>query len=227
MDGDKINTIFLSYSLTPETPAYGNGDSLGIEPLNRMDAGDSCNTLQLKLPNHLGTHIDSPRHFSYTGKTITDYPAGFWIFTHPHILDISPVSPGHLIGTGDLSLSDVENNIDILMVKTGFGKLREKALYWENNPGFAANLFVDLRNRFPSLKILGFDTISLSSFSNRNEGRKAHRAFLDSQQPILLLEDMDLRMIDANTKIVRVIISPLMVENADGAPCTVFAEIDD
>ncbi len=69
------------------------------------------------------------------------------------------------------------------------------------------------------------DLISTSSFSNREEGHRAHHAFLNpkSGQPILLIEDMKLDLIYNFNKI---IVSPLLVDNADGSPCTVFAFYD-
>ena len=68
------------------------------------------------------------------------------------------------------------------------------------------------------------DLISVSSYSNREEGRKAHHAFLNPEvgEPILLIEDMKL---DLDTSFTKVIVSPLRIEKADGVPVTVFAEI--
>jgi hypothetical protein len=37
---------------------------------------------------------------------------------------------------------------------------------------------------------------------------------------------MDLSEIDAETQLEKIIVSPLKIENADAAPCTIFAEID-
>jgi kynurenine formamidase len=66
------------------------------------------------------------------------------------------------------------------------------------------------------------DLISVSSYSNRSEGHKAHQAFLKPEigNPILLVEDMNLNIKGPFSK---VIIAPLLIEKADGAPCTVLA----
>jgi len=116
----------------------------------------------------------------------------------------------------------VPNTIDMLVIKTGFCRLREKDIYWKKNPGFTPGLATFLRERFPHLRVFGFDLISLSSFAHMEAGHEAHKAFLDHPNPILLLEDMDLSIIDNNVKLKQVIVSPLVVEDADGAPCTVF-----
>ena len=82
-----------------------------------------------------------------------------------------------------------------------------------------------LRKTFPMLRIMGFDSISLSSFANRDVGREAHKAFLENDRPILPLEDMDLGRIENKSVINKVITAPMHVQSADGSPCTVFAEM--
>ena len=217
--------IYLSYSLSLDTPAYGGGDSIKIYHEKSIEKGDSCNTSYWSLSNHLGTHVDFPRHFVRAGKTSEDYSPDFWIFHSPFILDISPVEPGHILEPEAVDMDAVPNNIDMLVIKTGFCHLREKDIYWENNPGFAPGMATSLRKRFPHLRVLGFDSISLSSFALRKIGREAHKAFLDHPRPILLLEDMELSIVNNNMQLKQIIVSPLRVEGADGAPCTVFANI--
>lgn len=217
--------IYLSYSLNAETPVYGGGNSIKIRQEKSIEKGDLCNSSYWSLSNHLGTHIDFPRHFVQAGKTSGDYGPEFWIFYSPFILDISLVEPGFIVEPEAVDLDAVPNNIDMLVIKTGFCRLREKDIYWKKNPGFAPGLAALLRKRFPYLRILGFDSISLSSFARRKIGREAHKAFLDYPRPILLLEDMDLSMVDNSMKLKQVIVSPLRVEGADGAPCTVFADV--
>jgi len=217
--------IYLSYPLSPKTPAYGGGDSLKIQHEKSIEKRDSCNTSYWSLSNHLGTHIDFPSHFVRTGKTSSDYQPEFWIFHSPFILDISTVEPDHIIEPESLNVDAVPDNIDMLIIKTGFCRMRDKEDYWRRNPGFAPDLAPLLRERFPHLRTLGFDLISLSSFAHRKIGQEAHKAFLDHSRPILLLEDMDLFIIDNNMKLKQVIVSPVRVEGSDGAPCTVFANI--
>ncbi len=225
MQTEKI--VCLSYPLKRNTPAYGNGTGLKIEEGHCISKGDSCNTSVWILPNHLGTHIDLPKHFVQNGKTITDYTPDFWIFHSPYLLDISPVSPGKIISQDDIKLSEIRQDVDLLIIKTGFCEHRDDTIYWQKNPGFDPFIAELLRNNFPRLRVLGFDSISLSSISNRNLGRKAHKAFLSNEHPILLLEDMDLSKVNSNTLLKMVIISPIFVENADGAPCTIFGSVLD
>ncbi|MGD9159749.1 MAG: cyclase family protein [Desulfobacteraceae bacterium] len=222
---EKNKWIYLSYPLSKRTPAYGGGESLEIRQNKSLEKGDSCNTSNWRLSNHLGTHIDFPRHFVSHGKTSTDYSPEFWIFSLPFLCDISNVEPGLVIKPDMIDFSSIPEHIDILMIKTGFSIYREKEIYWEKNPGFSPGFADVLRRNFPDIKIFGFDSISLSSFANRATGREAHKAFLDNTRPILLLEDMDLSLINNEMEIKQIIVSPLRVEDTNGAPCNVFASI--
>jgi arylformamidase len=217
--------IYLSYPLSIKTPAYGDENGFKFQWGKSIEKGDSCNTQYWYLPNHLGTHIDFPKHFVRDGKTARDYPAEFWVFHSPFMVDISPVAHGSIIQLENIPFMRVPENTDLLIVKTGFFLLRGENVYHKDNPGFAPGLAVFLREHFPRLRVLGFDSISLSSFTHRETGRKAHRAFLDHPRPILLLEDMDLSMVNNSLKIKKIIVSPLRVEGADAAPCNVFADI--
>jgi kynurenine formamidase len=75
--------------------------------------------------------------------------------------------------------------------------------------------------------MIGLDMISLSSFAARDLGRQSHRAFLDHEAPILIIEDMDLSQLSEKQGIEQVIVSPLRVAQGDGSPCTVIAKIKD
>lgn len=217
------NWIYLSHPLSDDAPGYGGQKIFSSQPDKEIRKGDSCNTSIWKLSNHSGTHIDFPRHFFDRGNTMGDYKAGFFIFERVFVADISVVEPGMIIGSDDLNLANAPNGIELLFIKTGFGKYRGQPVYWQKNPGFHPDLAEYLRKAFPKLRAIGFDSISLSSFASRDLGREAHKAFLDHDHPILPIEDMDLGRIDKNHKINRVIVAPMHVAGADGAPCTVMA----
>jgi kynurenine formamidase len=225
MAGTMSKWIYLSYPLNRITPAYGGGDTIKIRQEKNMETGASCNTQHWSSSNHLGTHIDFPKHFARGGATSSSYNPGFWIFDAPFILEISTVEPGVIIEPEALEMDIVPDDTDILIIKTGFCHLRDKDIYWKNNPGFDPAFAIFLRKSFPHLRVLGFDSISLSSFAHRKTGREAHKSFLDHYNPILLLEDMDLTLIGNGTKLNQIIVSPLLVEGADASPSTVFASV--
>ena len=213
---------YLSYFLSENTPLYGNSTGIEFNADKQINEGDSCNTMNLSFPNHSGTHIDFPYHFNSQGKTLTDYSADFWEFQQVTLVDLSgKVSNSQIIGPE--MFPSLENRyIELLLIKTGFGIYRGTDRYTLTPPGLSSELASYFRQEFPVLRCVGMDLISVSSYSNREEGRKAHREFLNPKegQPILLIEDMKL---DVNDSFKKVIVAPLLIENADGVPCTVIS----
>jgi arylformamidase len=217
--------IYLSYLIHPEAPAYGGNQAFFDEADKQMDKGDSCNTRLWRMSNHMGTHIDFPRHFVCSGDTLDVFPAGFWVFKKIAVVFMRNVEPGQIISARDIDFSGISSDVEFLIIKTGFCDLRDDPLYWQNNPGLHTEFASELHKDFSGIRVVGFDLISLSSFVHRELGRQAHKAFLDHSNPILLLEDMDLTGINENSMVKQVVIAPIRVKDADAAPCTVLAEV--
>jgi len=213
---------YLSYFLSENTPLYGNSTGIDFNVGKQINDGDSCNTMNLSFPNHSGTHIDFPYHFNSQGKTLTDYPADFWEFQQVTLVDLSgKVSNSQIIGP-EMFPSLENRDIELLLIKTGFGNYRGTDRYTLTPPGLSSELASYFRQEFPVLRCVGMDLISISSYCHREKGRKAHHAFLnpDEGEPILLIEDMKLEI---EGPIERVVIAPLLIDNADGVPCTVIS----
>lgn len=209
-----MQSIFLSYHINSETPAYGGEkNAFNIENISSIRNGDKTNNTKISFNSHLGTHIDFPLHFYENGKSLNDYPASYWVFSNIGVIECETSEI-----TNKLDLLDKE--IEILILKTNFSINRSNDDYWKNQPVINSSLAQVLKERFPKLRIFGFDLISLTSKLNREEGRLAHLAFLDSPE-ILILEDMDLSKLDFHPKLI--IVSPLLISNIEGVPCTVIA----
>jgi len=219
--------LFLSYALNQNTPTYGNRNQFKIVKNSDIDKGDVANDSFISTTVHIGTHIDMPYHFHKNGQTIDSFDADYWIFNAPLVVEISPKSliiKDELIEIlKGLNVKDT----DILIVKTGICYDRGEQVFWEKNYGLDPALYIYLLERLPSLRVIGFDSISISSFAHRLIGREAHKVFLNPEKPLLILEDMDLRKVDKNTDFKRLIVSPLRIEECDGLPCTVFGELND
>lgn len=218
--------IFLSHLINSSTPTYGNRNRVELQKKSSISLGDAANDTHIATTVHIGTHIDFPCHFYPEGQTFKDYRTDFWVFTKPLFLEIEPRS---LIIEDELidAVKQVnpEPDTDILLVKTGFGQHRTTKRYWNENPGFSPSIYDFLQMHLPMVRIMGFDTISVSSFQHRNIGREAHLRFLNPKSPVLLLEDMNLINISSQKLLTQVIVSPLPLENSDGAPCMVLGKI--
>lgn len=214
----------LSYVLNERTPSYGDSSHLSIRYDRKMAENDSCNTATISLSNHLGTHIDAPKHFDQNGRAIASYSIDELIFDKPQIIDC-PKKENEFVKKEDLnSMSDC----NLLLIRTGFYKLRSDKRYCLNNPAISAEAAEYLRKEHPHIKAIGIDSLSVAPFQSREEGRKTHRILLNdkgySGQPMLLIEDMDLSF--SESKLVKVYVAPLFVEGVDSMPCTVIGEFE-
>jgi len=216
-------TIYLSYFINEQTPLYGGLKAIFIEKRGQISNGDSSNTKYLKLPNHSGTHIDFPYHFSNEGKTINDYPASFWVFNKVYTLSYN-ANKEEIIDEKILDINAIPKETEFLIINTDFGKVRGAKEYWNNNPGLAPSLAKTLKLQCANLKVVGFDFISVSSYQNRLLGREAHKAFL-LENDMLIIEDMKLDEIQ--DKVIKSVTAlPLLIDKIDGCPITIIAEYE-
>ncbi|MEM0090041.1 MAG: cyclase family protein [Nitrososphaerota archaeon] len=216
--------VLLSHKLSTSTPAYAGGPNLVLKPLKQITKGDSSNSYIIEMPNHLGTHVDAPRHFDPSGRSIADYGIESLIFRKPLLLNI-PKRDSELIMAEELEAhKDRIAEADILLIKTGFQKFRlsDPERYSMHNPGFSSNAASYIVKNFPKLRALGLDTASLSSVDHREDGRLSHKILL-SGRDFFIIEDMDLSKLSESPKTIMVI--PLFIEGIDSAPCVVLAEI--
>lgn len=214
--------IFLSHFLTEATPGYGGSSGVKIRHASKIVEGASSNSQEWTISNHIGTHIDLPAHFDDNGRRLHQFDAGEWVFSKPYLLKISP-KEGDIL-TPDETFKKIPVDCDFLIIKTGFQAHRNEELYWKNNPGLSPELAEWFRKERPNLKCLGFDFISITSYSNRPLGRIAHKAFLGvtaDTQPLRVIEDMKLDALEVSPT--QVVVAPLMVEGADGTQVTVLA----
>ena len=220
----KNNLIFLSHPYTSETPSYGNRDMVKIATNSSISSGETANSsCWIFTNNHIGTHIDVPYHFSNSGKKVIDIPVDDWLFQKVALIDV-PCKEAILISKADINELHIDSDIEMLLIRTNYEKYRGDDKYWNDNPGLSPDLASSLRKRFPKLRCVGFDFISITSWKYRKIGRESHKAFLapeGNSNPIMAIEDMSLK--DITTKIQWLIVAPIIVEDGNGAPVTVIA----
>lgn len=215
--------LYLSHVLDEDTPGYGGKPGFFRERATSITKGDSSNSSRWTLSNHIGTHIDAPFHFEDGGVTVDTYPASFWIFERPFLVD-HELEANEFLRPGRWC-EELPCGCDLLLIRTGFEKRRHSKQYWEENPGLTEDLGIWLRGNRPQVRAIGIDVISATPFQNRAAGRAAHCAFLRSKHPrspILIIEDMALGKLKQSPA--RVMVFPLRVAAADGSPVTVIAE---
>jgi arylformamidase len=206
--------IWLSHPLSQNTPAYANGKGLEVAPSKQLCEGDSCNQLYFAMSNHLGTHVDAPKHFVEAGMSVTDYAAKDWVFDRPFLIDV-PTAPGETLSAAAIDrVVGLANDADLLLIRTGFEQYRSSSPYWQESPIIHSDVITVLDQYFPKLKAIALDTISISSLLDREMGRATHKVLLS--RGLRIFEDVALAHIEKNLK--QVMAFPLLLDDADGAP---------
>lgn len=215
--------VYLSHFYNEETPGYGGKKDFSIDHTRCIDHGDKCNQFDFTMSNHVGTHCDFPYHFDKSGKKLSDYQVTDFIFTNVEIVNVE-VKEGELIYCHHLN--KINPCVDFLILNSDFEKNRKEEIYWNNNPGLSAELASFLKANYKNLRAIGVDFISATSYNHKEEGRMAHLAFLGNinGEPIIIVEDMSLCRI-RNSKVKQIIMSPLLISDADGVPVTILAEL--
>jgi kynurenine formamidase len=215
----------ISYPLAHQSPVHIGLLSPSIKPHSQIKKGKNYNSYLIHVENHSGTHVDAPAHFLPQGKKIGDYHPEELIFTHPLVLDC-PKEDNELITRDDLSTINLRG-VDCLFFRTGFSKYRKNDInrYLTQNPGVSPEVMSFLQENFPSIRCLGTDTISISSYQKKDLGIQAHlNAFSEGPgEPLLLVEDLKLEVLSDLSMVKQVLVIPWQIEGVDSAPCTVLA----
>lgn len=215
---------FLSYEIHNELKMYNGDMSFSSNKLRSIKDGDFTNELKLELTTHCATHIDFPAHFCDNGKNLSDYNAENFIFSKPHAVFLEKGIDSHYINAK--MIGEIPQDSDILIIKTGHCNNRNGDSYWQNNIGLDASVATLLREKYPKIRAVMIDSISVNAWQNKEIGRIAHKEFLCKSPEILIIEDADLSMLIKNN-LKKVIIGPLLINAADGSPCTILGEFDE
>lgn len=222
--------VRLSYSMNRSMSLYPGTPGSEIFTIKSKGMGDSCNTSKISISNHAGTHIDGPAHFDNSGKRIEEYDIESLVFEKPLVVNCikqaqTPILPDDLTG-------QLKEDCDLLLIRTGFSKHRRRVIedcysdvYCSRNPYLHSDTAEMLRSRYPNIRAIGIDCISIGCHADRDNGRKTHDILLSGDNrypgnPVLIIEDM---LIPGNLmQFDEIIVAPLYVESIDSAPCTVI-----
>jgi len=220
----KNEWIWLSHVTSNETPAYGGGSDFETISKKQICCGDSCNTVEIVMSNHIGSHVDAPRHFISNAKTVSEYCASDWYFEKPVLIDLIPdhtqiVEPEDV----ELVISDSIHDADLVLLRTREHEERYSTEFYKTQAGFSPDLCGYFLDKFESFCAVGLNAISISSFMHRDIGRLAHKEFLGNG--IRIFEDLALFNIPSNASLVNVIALPFRYKDADGSPVTVLGGV--
>jgi arylformamidase len=133
------------------------------------------NAQYIQTSNHMGTHLDAPRHFVTNGKTIDQLPLE-WLYGEGVIVDLSDAMDELAVFTPEMIEERVDvKNGDILFINTGWHKYTflapdgDEEKYILRHPGPHHSICEWLLDK--KIKLWGVDMISTDHPMNLPIGR--------------------------------------------------------
>lgn len=221
---------FLSYKLTMKSAICPGAERPVFKQTRHVTEGWAQNEWNITVPNHLGSHMDAPNHHYDEGIKIADLPMDRYVYEKPYLIDI-PKGFHELITAEELMPYEKEiGQCDLLMLRTGHCRYHDtdEAVYGAKGPGVGSDAAEYLNKNFPNMKGLMIDFISLASYTDPEDGNKAHKWLLGewSGHYSTIIEDTDLEGID-NDNLIRVFSLPIRYGEVDSCQVSVLAELRD
>ncbi|MBS3976828.1 MAG: cyclase family protein [Syntrophomonadaceae bacterium] len=133
------------------------------------------NAQYIQTSNHIGTHLDAPRHFVTNGMTIDEVPME-WLFGPGVIVDVRDEMGDLAVYTPEMIEKRVEvREGDILVINTGwsryatFGETPDEERYIHLHPGAHSDMVPWLIEK--KIKLWGMDAVSTDHPMNLPIGR--------------------------------------------------------
>lgn len=176
-----------------------------------LEKGDGCNTSLLRLPSHVGTHLDAPYHIIQTGQRVDEISLEVMI-GRAQVVDFTRA-------TGPISQADLEaqkiEGMERVLIRT-IPASRPADLGFDTEfealgPDGAEYLVEQ------GVRLVGIDCLSIEPF--KPEGTPVHQILLSHE--VVVVEGLDLSQIPAGE--VEFICLPLKIQGSDGSPCRAVA----
>ena len=119
-----MKLIPLSYELSKSTPSYGNKHKVTVKQIEKISKGNTSNSYEMKIYNHIGTHVDCPNHFYDNGKKIDQYNIDDFIFKSPQLIDVT-LKENHMISKQTIT-KELNKETDIDKNKRNINSLLNK-----------------------------------------------------------------------------------------------------
>jgi arylformamidase len=169
-----LRPIDLSQPLDQTCPFWPYYPPFEVKYIKRK-AEHGVNAQYIMTSNHMGTHLDAPRHFVTNGRTIDEIPID-WLYGEGVIVDLRDEMSDCAIYTPEMIEKRVEvKDGDIVLLHTGWGRHSQygaepdEERYIHTHPGAHPSLVDWLLKK--KIHIWGVDCISTDHPMNLPIGR--------------------------------------------------------
>jgi arylformamidase len=177
----------LSQPLNADAPFWPYYPPFEVKYIKRK-AEHGVNAQYIQTSNHMGTHLDAPRHFVTGGKTIDQLPLE-WLYGQGVIVDLSDAMDELAIFTPEMIEERVEvRDGDIIIIHTGwhryaqFGSEPDEEKYIHRHPGPHFGIVEWLLEK--KVHLWGVDMISTDHPMNLPIGRFLGRGGLEHSKKV-------------------------------------------
>ena len=212
-----VRIVDLTHPLSDDMPVYPGLARPSFAPIARVD-DDGYAMSDYHLLNHIGTHVDAPSHLVAGGDTLDDI-ALERLVCDALTIDVSGRAPGPLpLAELDPHLDAVRPGDLVLLHSGNAGNYGDEAYWtgWSYPDADASRALIERR-----ISGVGFDGPSADPVDTTDYG--LHRIWLGAGR--LILEN--LANLDQLPQRAPVVIAPMRVTAANGAPVRAFALLPD
>jgi kynurenine formamidase len=208
-----MRVIDLTHPFVDGMPVFPGLADPWFRPIARVE-DDGFAMTELHLLNHVGTHIDAPAHQVAGGDTLDDMPLSRFV-TDAVTIDLSAREPG------PLSLDELEPHLakiregDIVLLHSDNARNYGTDAYWTGwsyPDANAARALIDC-----GISAIGFDGPSADPVDSTTYD--LHRVWLSAGR-MIIENATNLGELPERAPIV---VAPLKVHEANGAPVRIFA----
>jgi arylformamidase len=204
----------VSLVLRPDMVSWPGEPSPRIEPLRRMDKGDTANVSVLTISDHAGTHVDPPLHFLEGGNSGDRLPLEPLV--GPCVV-VGFDGPGHVSGEW-LERAKLSGTTERILFKT-----RNSARWGDPTAAFTRD-FTTINASAArwcvahGIKLVGIDYLSIEPQGPEKEGYPVHKTLLGAN--VVIIEGLDLRGVAPGQY--ELVCAPIKLRDGDGAPARVL-----
>lgn len=195
----------VTLTISDDLTVWPGNPKVTINKKKNITSGDSCNTSQLDMGSHTGTHIDAPYHFEEDGLKLDQIPLNTLIGK----VRVFRFETEEEIGLKEVKAMDIVN-VNRVLFRT------INSSYWKSNEfrkGFTAITSEAARYLVDSgIILVGIDYLSIENFDNK--AHETHHILL--RNGVIILEGLDLS--DINPGDYELIALPLKIKDGDGSP---------
>jgi kynurenine formamidase len=212
-----VRIVDLSQHYEDEMPIFPGLPQPSFRAIARVE-DDGYAMSEYHLLNHIGTHVDAPSHQIAGGDSLDDI-ALERLVTDAVTLDLSDREPGP-VGVGELEphLDKIRAG-DIVFLFSNNGRHWGSETYWTGWSYPDANASLALIDK--GISAIGFDGPSADPVDSRTFD--LHRIWLGAGR--LIIENAT--NLDQLPERTPVVVAPLKVRAANGAPVRIFALVPD